>query len=199
VCAGGGMSEMPTSRGRRRNGALAGTTLFLLACQIYVASAQSLGDVASRSVGRQPSVTQGRVYTNADLVPDASVAPAPSVVAAEPGTSTPMRPFTPAAEAATAPPALTSVIVNAPEKNNAPYWRAKAQKFTRRLARTTTGVTTAKARLDQIDAAPQTASSMRERDVVAATLSRLQREARALDSELASMMTKVEPSDVSTE
>ncbi len=113
MCAGGGMSEMPTSRGRRRNGALAGTTLFLLACQIYVASAQSLGDVASRSVGRQPSVTQGRVYTNADLVPDASVAPAPSVVAAEPGTSTPMRPFTPAAEAATAPPALTSVIVNA--------------------------------------------------------------------------------------
>lgn len=190
---------MPTSRGRRRNGALAGTTLFLLTGQMYVTSAQSLGDVASRTVGRQPSVTQGRVYTNADLVPDASVAPAPSVGAAELGTSTPMTPSPPATDAATAPTGLTSVIVNAPEKNNAPYWRAKAQKFTRRLARTTTGVTTAKARLDQIDAAPQTASSMRERDVVAATLSRLQREARALDSELARMMTKVEPREEGTE
>jgi hypothetical protein len=199
VCAGGGMSEMPTSRGRRRTGALAGTTLFLLTGQMHVASAQSLGDVARRTVGRQPSVMQSRVYRNADLAPDAPVAPAPSVVAAEPGTSTPMTPSTPATEAATAPTGLTSVIVNAPKKNNAPYWRAKMQNFARRLARTTAGVATAEARLDQIDAAPSTPSSMREREVVAATLSRLQREARALDSELAIVMTKVEPSEVGIE
>jgi hypothetical protein len=121
------------------------------------------------------------------------------VVAAEPGTSTPMTPSTPATEAATAPTGLTSVIVNAPKKNNAPYWRAKMQNFARRLARTTAGVATAEARLDQIDAAPSTPSSMREREVVAATLSRLQREARALDSELAIVMTKVEPSEVGIE
>jgi hypothetical protein len=193
VCAGGGMSEMPTSRGRRRTGALAGTTLFLLTGQMHVASAQSLGDLARRTVGRQPSVMQSRVYTNANLAPDTPAAPAPSVVAAEPGTSTP------ATEAATAPTGLTSVIVNAPEKNNAPYWRAKMQNFARRLARTTAGVATAEARLDQIDAAPSTPSSMREREVVAATLSRLQREARALDSELALVTTKVEPREVGTE
>jgi len=136
---------------------------------------------------------QSRVYTNANLAPDTPAAPAPSVVAAEPGTSTP------ATEAATAPTGLTSVIVNAPEKNNAPYWRAKMQNFARRLARTTAGVATAEARLDQIDAAPSTPSSMREREVVAATLSRLQREARALDSELALVTTKVEPREVGTE
>lgn len=184
---------MLTSHHRRAAGALAATTFIILAGQMHAVSAQSLADLANRTAERQRGVAQGRVYTNLDLARDASAAPSPSTVVGEPSTPAPMTPSTQASEAGTAPPDLKSVIVSAPEKNNEPYWRAKAQKVRARLSRTTAGIATAEARLREIDAGPPTPTSIREREVVAVTLARLQREARALDSDLALLITKVPP------
>ena len=189
---------MTTSRWSLRDGAAAGALLALLWVHVQVASAQSLAEVARREAERRTPVAAGREYTNADLAPDVAAAalPAPLPVepAAGPGASTPSTPAAPAAPGEEAEPAdnpgVESIIVEAQEKRDEQYWRARAKDLRRRLAKTTDGIATEQARLSQIGAAPQTPTTVREREVIAATLSRLQRDAGSLREEFTRFITQ---------
>ena len=188
---------MPTSCWWLREGSAAGAfLLFLLAGHVQVAPAQSLGDIARREAERRTHVTTGRVYTNADLVPSDASAPSPPPVPVEavagPGKE---------AEGKDDPggPGVEAVIVEAPDKREEQYWRARAQDLRERLAKARAGIATAEARLSRIDAAPQTPTTVREREVIAATLSRLQRDEGSLSEALTRFVTQAQIAQVPEE
>ena len=178
------MPTRDTGRSRRRDDAAAGALLFvLLAVHVQVASAQSLGEIARRETERRTRVTAGRVYTNENLALDAASAALPAQVATETTEPSVSVPTTPAADDEAARLAAqpgASISVEAPKEQDEQYWRSKAQDLRERLAKATAGTATAQARLSEIDAAPQTPTAIREREVIAATLDRLQRDADAL-------------------
>jgi hypothetical protein len=184
---------MPTSCCRLRGCAAASTLLFLLTIHVQAPSAQSLGEVARRETERRTRVAVGRVYTNEDLAPDAASLPSPAPVAAEavrPGASAPGTPTADEEAERLAKQPGARISVEAPKEQDEQYWRSKAEDLRGRLAKATAGIATAQARLSEIDAAPQTPTAIREREVIAATRSRLQRDANALSEGLARFRTQ---------
>ena len=158
--------------------------LLILTCNTNVVSAQSLGDVARREAERRTQVTSGRVYTNADLVaidsPPAPLAPeagAPATATATASDDSDEGVPAPVTEEAAADEAAPT-IVEAREKRDEQYWRARARDLRGRLARTNTDMVGTEARLGDIDAGPQTPARAREREVIAKALARLQSEVR---------------------
>jgi hypothetical protein len=185
---------------------VAGALVLLLTTSAQIAQAQALGEVAQREAERRTRVAAGRVYTNADLAPEEVSAPSPAPVpgeaAATPGAS---MPETPAPSASGREPeqvndsGLDPTIVEAPAKQDEPYWRSKAQNLRDRLAKATAGIAAGEADLRQIAAAPQTPAVAREREVAAATLDRLRRDADSLRDELARLETRPELADAQTQ
>jgi len=174
---------------------VAAALLFLTAA-VQIAAAQSLGDVARREAERRKQAASGRVYTNGDLAPvdppAPSAAPIPVEAATGSGGDTPNTP----APTQEAQPANNGggepVIVKGREKRDEQYWRALARDVRGRLAKATADVAARDARLAEIDAGPQTPTTVREREVISATLSRLQRDARSHSEELTRFMTRAQ-------
>lgn len=191
---------MPTSHGRLCDGAAVGALLFLMTVHVQVAPAQSLGDVAQREADRRTQGSAGRVYTNADLGPDeaSATSPAPVPVAAV-TVSGAAAPDTPAPGEKAQPPkkgGLEPVIVKGREKRDEQYWRALSGTLRGRLAKVNAAVAASGARLTEIDAGPQTPTTIREREVITATLSRLQRDARSHSEELTRFLTRAQRANV---
>lgn len=188
-----------TTRHRWRRRALAAGALFsLLTATVPAAPAQSLGEVARREAERRAQVKAGRAYTNADLAPgDASEpAPAPSPVpgpvetVTKAGTAAPATPA-PGEEAEPAnDPGVEPIIVKAREKRDERYWRATTQDLRRRLAKVTADAAVRSARIREIDEGPRTPTTVREREVIAASLNRLVRDARAHSEELTRFLAR---------
>ena len=196
-----------------RDASAAGALCSLLTVLVPAAHAQSLGDVARRGAERRVQGAAGRAYTNTDLPP--SDAPEP---AAEPAlTSSPaLQPAPGSVEAnaeavtragAAAPargeeaepanaPGVEPVIVQAREKRDERYWRAKALDLRGRLAAATANVAAKRARLREIAAGPRTAATVREREVIAASLDRLERDARSHDGELTRFLARARIAEV---
>ena len=184
---------MPPSGCGHRDGAVAGALFVLLAVHVQVAYAQSVADVARRETERRRQAPAGRVYTNADLAPDAASRPSPAPVAAEaiqPGAPAPGTPAADDEAERLAKQPGASITAEAPTELDEPYWRSRAADLRERLAKVTAGIAAAEARLSQIDAAPQTPTAIREREVVATTHSRLERDAGALSEGLARFRTQ---------
>ena len=203
-----------------RDASAAGALCSLLTVLVPVGHAQSLGDVARRGAERRVQGAAGRAYTNTDLPP--SDAPEPAAEpATEPAlTSSPAlqpaqrsveanaeavtragaaAPDTPSrgeeAEPANAP-GVEPVIVQAREKRDERYWRAKALDLRGRLAAATANVAAKRARLREIAAGPRTAATVREREVIAASLDRLERDARSHDGELTRFLARARIAEV---
>ena len=152
----------------------------------------------SRSPSQSPAQSPARSQAPA-LAPAAVEATAGHGVSALTIASTPTTPA-PGENAETADaPGVESIIAGAPEKRDEQYWRAKAQDLQGRLAKTIPGIAAAEARLSQIDAAPRTPTAAREHEVIAATLSRLQRDARALSDALTGLLTRARVAQVPEE
>lgn len=161
-------------------------------------AAQSLGDVARREAERRKQATSGgRVYTNGDLAPvDPSAPPAaaPIPVEAAPGSGG-ETPATPAPTQEARPAnngGVESVIVKGREKRDEQYWRTSARDVKGRLAKVNAGVAAQQARLAEIDAGPQTPTTVREREVISTTLVRLQRDAGFQTEELTRFVTRAQ-------
>lgn len=185
------MTTMTTKSRWLRIHAAGGALLFLLAASPDIASAQSLGDLARRDAERRTHAahaTTSRVYTNADLVPLGAPAPPPVKVPVEPDAAAPGT--APSGEAAEPEDELEAdaIIVEAPDRY-AEQRRARVRDFQGRLERAETGIAASEARLDRLDATPETPTTVREREVIAATLRRLQRDADSLRDSLALLMT----------
>ena len=81
-----------------------------------------------------------------------------------------------------------AIIVEAPDRY-AEQRRARVQDFQGRLTKAEAGVAAAQARLDRLDATPETPTTVREREVITETLRRLQRDAGSLNDALALLAT----------
>jgi hypothetical protein len=166
--------------------------LLFLAFEGQIAAAQSLGDVAQRETERRAQTTSGRVYTNADLAPVDASTPSPVPMAAEvPPGPAPDTPPAPAAQP-TDNPGIEPVIVKPREKRDEQYWRRLARDLRGRVAKGNANIAAQEARLAEIDAGPQTPTAVREREVIAATLSRLQLDARSHSEELTRFLTRAQ-------
>lgn len=169
-----------------------------------IASAQSLGDVARREADRRTQVASGRVYTNADLVsvdpPQAPTAPASPPVATEAGGES-TQPASKSAEAPTPTTGETSgeAQLKPREKRDEQYWRTRARDLRGRLAGAEADAAAAEAQLAALEASPQTPTMMREREVVAAALARLQSSVRYRHEELVKFEALVQASSVPAE
>lgn len=149
--------------------------------------AQSLADVATREAERRGHTSSGRVYTNDDLVPVANTTPPPTLPAAPlPGES----PAAASALPGVASPDKTGGTssaqepLKAPEKRDEQYWRTRARELRGQLAKVEADMTAVEAQLAALAQAPQTPGTLREREVVAAALSRLQDSVRYRRDEL---------------
>ena len=179
------------------------TSFFVLALGGQVASAQSLGDVARREAERRKQTPAGRVYTNTDLAPVDVPAPSPAPVPVEAATGigTPT-PDTPAPGQEAQPehdPGIEPIIVKASVKRDEQYWRSLARDLKARMAKVNANVATQEARLAGIDAGPQTPTAVREREVVSATLTRLQKDALATREGLTWLTTRAQLAKVPEE
>lgn len=177
---------------------LAVAALLLLSADLPLGSAQSLGDVAQREAERRKQATSGRVYTNGDLaVVDPPSSPPPPALAApadglpktaDEGTPEASKKAEPAA--GTAPDTAVKPPLKGREKRDEQYWRTLARDLRGRFAKATADVAAREARIAEIDASPQTPTLVREREVISATLSRLQRDARSHSEELTRFLTR---------
>ena len=194
---------MPPRHWWLRDASAAGALLFLLTVHVQVAPAQSLGDVARREAERRTQVTAGRVYTNADLAPVDASAPSPAPVPVEAATgSGAAAPATPAPGDEAEPPnngGIEPVIVKAREKRDERYWRALSGDVRGRVAKATADVAAQQARIAEIDAGPQTPTTVREREIISATVTHLQRDARFLSEELTRLLTRAQIAKVPEE
>ena len=198
---------MTTNRRWLLTGAAGGALLVLSAVSSDIASAQSLGDLARRDAERRAQAAAGRVYTNADLVPEQEPAPSPVPVPVQ----TPVEPDAAVPDTAmpntalahtTAPGTATSgeaaesdeeldvdaIIVEAPDRYDEQR-RERVQFFQERVTKAEAGIAAAQARLSRLDRTPQTPTTVREREVITATLQRLQRDADSLRDALALLTT----------
>lgn len=173
--------------------------LFFLIVGGQVTAAQ-LGDVAQREAERRKQAATGKVYTNGDLAPVDESAPAPVSVptgaapvaaAADPAPS----PETPAPKPApkmTDNPGYEPVLVAGREKRDEEYWRKMARDLRGRVAQANAGVAAQQARLAELEAGPQTPTAVREREVISASLARIQRDAGANAQELARFISRAQ-------
>jgi hypothetical protein len=179
---------------------LAVAALLLVSADLPLGSAQSLGDVAQREAERRKQAASGRVYTNGDLVPvdESAPPPAPVPTAAAPAPS----PGEPASKPAAKPtdnPGVEPVLVAGREKRDEQYWRKLARDLRAREAKANADVAAQEARIAEIDAGPQTPTTVREREVISATLSRFQRDARSHSEELTRFLTRAQMAKISEE
>jgi hypothetical protein len=173
--------------------------LIAIAGSAHGVATQSLGDIARREAERRNQVEAGRTYTNEDL---AAVDPAQAPAVA------PARSEEPAAPApATKPsgvtvredPANGTVNINAPEaeKNrDEGYWRKRAKNARDRLATVNANIAAAQRRLTELESAPQTPATVRERELAAAALAQLQADAKLRNDDIAQMRTFAESQKV---
>lgn len=90
-------------------------------------------------------------------------------------------------------------MVKAREKRDEQYWRKLIKDLRARADRANANAAAQEARLAEIDGGPQTPASVREREVVAETLSRAQRDARSLSDELTRFLTRAQMDKVPAE
>lgn len=196
---------MRTSRWMRRG--LTAAAVVVLTCDAHVAYSQSLGDVARREAERRKDVAApGRVYTNEDLgnveQPQAAQPTTPQSQSSE---STPAQ--EPASSVETSQGTVPGTVIEedpvtgqtnikttvpARVKRDEQYWRGRAKDVRDRLAKTNADLAAAQARLAALDAGPQTPATAREREVVAATVHRLESEARYRNDDVAKLRTFAE-------
>ena len=172
----------------------------LLTSSIPTIGAQSLGDVARRETERRKQAASGKVYTDGDLAPsDASTARAPEgqvESAPESSGDTPKTPPAPGQARPPAKPGTEPVLIAGRQKRDEQYWRTLARDLRGRLAKAGSDVAAREARITEIDAAPQTPTSVRERETLEASLPRLQRDARSLSEELTRFLTRAQMANV---
>ena len=139
---------------------------------------QSLGDLARREEERRKATTTSRLYTNADLDAVASAqsttplpANAPTL---PPDGGESLKPTTPVPAKYANIPGVEPIIIEGREKRDEQYWRQRARDIRDRVARATADVEGAQMRLADLDNGPQTAATVRERDVAAKSLAQLQ-------------------------
>jgi len=173
----------------------------LLAGDVSSSSAQSLGDVARREAERREQVSSGKVYTNGDLAPvDAAAAPGPQTpVEPAPG----VKPSEPPPATSPVPPGDSSgkepVLIKGREKRDEQYWRTQIQAVRVKVQKANVEVRAQETRLAELDGGPQTPTSLREREVVAASLVRAQRDARFIGEELTRWVTRAQMAKVPEE
>ena len=190
---------MTTRHRWRRDASAAGGLLFLLTALVQVAPAQSLGDVARREAERRAQVTAWRAYTNADLASVDAPAPVPVDAVTRSGAATPDTPV-PGEETEPANNSgIEPIVVQALEKRDERYWRATARDLRERLAAVIANVAAKNARLREIDAGPRTPTTAREREVIAGTVDRLQRDARFHNEDLTRFLTRARTAKVPEE
>jgi hypothetical protein len=142
-------------------------------------------------------VQSGKVYTNGDLAPvDAAPALAPQ---------TPVEPA-PGGKPADTPPAATPappgdpdkepVMVKGREKRDEQYWRTQVRALRARVEKANALAAAQEARLAELDGGPQTPTALREREVVAGSLTRAQRDARFISEELTRWITRAQMANV---
>ncbi len=198
-----------------RDASATGALCALLTVLAPVARAQSLGDVARRGAERQVQGEAGRAYTNTDLppsdAPEPAAEPTPTPSPAPDSVEANAEAVTRAGAAAPDAPApgdeaepanaggVEPVIVQGREKRDERYWRGKARDLRGRLAAATANVTARRSRLREIAAGPRTPATVREREVIAASLDRLERDVRSHDGELTRFLERARVAKVPAE
>ena len=91
------------------------------------------------------------------------------------------------------------VIVKGREKRDEQYWRKLIKDLRARLENANASVAAQQARLAEIDGGEQTPTRVREREVVTESLTRAQRDARALSEELTRFLTRAQMAKVPDE
>ncbi len=180
---------------------LAAAVVFLVG-YVTSASAQSLGDVARREAERRQQVTSGKVYTNGDLAPVDPASTPPPQAPVEPSAPSGGESAAPSSAPTPAPgnnPDKESTVVNGREQRDEHYWRTLIRGLRGRVDRANVEVAAQEARLMEIDGGPQTPATQRDREIVAATLSRAQRDARSLNEELKRTLTRAQNAKVPDE
>ena len=172
----------------------------LVTISVPITGAQSLGDVARREAERRKQVTSGRVYTDDDLASQGASAlpesPKPIDGSLESTEKTETLPPASQAQASANPSGTEPVIVKGREKRDEQYWRALARDLRGRAARAASDLAAREARIAEIDGSPQTPTLTRERELLAAGLPRLQRDARSLTEELTRFLTRAQMANV---
>ena len=177
-----------------------------LACCVALApaaaaSAQSLGDLARQGEAQRNSASPGRTYTNENL--GAVEAPATPATAAE-ATPEAQTPPTPAVEAPKPGMKLEEdqatghTNMKAPaarEKRDEQYWRSMIAGVRTTIARLNGDIAAQQAKLDQVDGSSPTAA--REREVVSATIARLQKDLSLQNNELFRWTARARAANVS--
>ena len=146
---------------------------------------------AGAAVGANIGADAG-ANVGADVGADAGVNVGASIGASTaPGASTAGTSGTPASSDEATPSdgtgtgtATGAVIVQAQKQQDEQYWRTRTRRLRDQLTRAAARVATAEARLSEIDAAPQTAATTRQRETLAETHRRLQEDARSLSDTL---------------
>jgi hypothetical protein len=196
------MSAMPTNRLPRRDFAVAVIVLTLMG-HAATASAQSLGDVARREEERRKqTAAPGRVYTNDTLEGVDAVATEP---AAQGGATAPSEP----APKAEVPgyvfheylgAGVASIKSTTPprEKRNEQYWRKLFVDVRARVAKANAALAAQEARLAAIQT-DQTPTAVREREVIAEEIVRLQKGARLQADDLTRWLARARDDKVPEE
>jgi hypothetical protein len=180
--------------------------LIVLGLDVRVAYSQSLGDVARREADRRKDVAApGRTYTNEDLGTVDAPQPAPQPAAPEPKPEESAPAQQPAATVKTSEGSTPGTAVEedpvtghtnikttvpARVKRDEPYWRARFKEARGLLAKANADLATAQARLEAIDAGPQTPATAREREVVAAAVARIQTDIRYRQEAVTKLQTQ---------
>jgi hypothetical protein len=170
---------MPTSAWHRA-GSAAAVIILVVTADARSASSQSLGDLARRTEADRKQATAGRVYTNdvleaVDPPPASPAEPAATPAAAVPGSKVEKDPTT--GQANVKPP------TQAREKRDEQYWRKLFTDLRANVARANADLDAERARLDAFrgDESP---AGVRQREVLAASIARLENGARIQTEEL---------------
>jgi hypothetical protein len=176
---------------------VAGIATVLLTSAEAPLSAQSLGDVARREAERRTQVTSGRVYTNEDLAPVDPAQPTPPAATGSAAAEAAQSPGKEAQAAAAKPAGLEGPATKPRVKRDEQYWRTRAKELRGRLAQAEADAAAADARLQELDAAPQTPALAREREVVARAVARMRSAVRYLRDEVSQFEALAESNNVS--
>lgn len=167
------------SRARSLRGTTACAALLpMLLLTVTPARAQSLGEVARREAERRSRIEAGRAYTNEDL-PEVE----PPATVAAPGNRPPdAAPAGTTSNEASAAPDTEATQSDSPkpppaESREEQFRKTLEEALSAREAKTNREIAAQQARLAELDEMPRTPTTMRERDVISATLMRLQKSA----------------------
>jgi hypothetical protein len=187
----------------RRSGFAIAVLSVTLTAQPGFASAQSLGDVARREQERRKETApSGRVYTNDALQPVDPVAAEPAAQAGATAASDPApKTETPGyvlEEDLGAGVASIKSTTPPRQKRDEQYWRKLFTDVRARVAKANAAVAAQEARLAAIQA-DQSPTAVREREVLAAEIVRLQRGARLQADDLARWLARANDDKVPAE